>query len=319
MKYDSCTLPATPVNIEDINSIYDDYNSDIPTVGQNWPLCFSSNRSSKGKDFDIIFINLAVMFDRSTGELFVGKEPEYGWNPNPGSANINKAVLTIRTNYDELGPYLIPQGSGYNLSGGSRISYQDYLFLYASNDTGNLDIKITDNMTGFGYSQPRRIEFLNSDKNDAYPTLNSDTSKIFFCSDREGDFDIYMADVMKKTNLVTAFHDTTSRAIVKNIILSSGEDDKCPYILDNRMVFSSNRQGGYGGFDLYYSVYSDGVWSAPVNFGPEINSEYDEYRPVIKILTKYYFTNDFMIFSSNRPGGLGGFDLYYVGIDKLTN
>jgi len=28
------------------------------------------------------------------------------------------------------------------------------------------------------------------------------------------------------------------------------------------------------------------------------------------------FDNNFMLFSSNRPGGKGGFDLYYVGVKK---
>jgi hypothetical protein len=29
-----------------------------------------------------------------------------------------------------------------------------------------------------------------------------------------------------------------------------------------------------------------------------------------------WFINDLMIFSSNRPGGKGGFDLYYAGIPR---
>lgn len=300
----------------EINSIYDDYNSDIPEVGKNTPLCFSSNRNSKGKDFDIVYINLEVQFNRSNGELYIGKYRESGWNPNPGSANINNAITTTRSQYDELGPYFIPQGDGYKLSGGSSIPYQNYLFLYASNDTGNLDIMISDNMNGSGYTEPRRVKFLNSDKNDGYPTLNWDTTKIFFCSDRDGDFDIYMADVKKKTNLLAVLNDTASRVVVKNTILSSDGDDKCPFILGTRMVFSSNRSGGYGGYDLYYSLYVNGEWSEPENFGPEINSEYDEYRPIFSKF-EYYFKNDLMIFSSNRPGGLGGYDLYYAGIDKI--
>ena len=44
---------------------------------------------------------------------------------------------------------------------------------------------------------------------------------------------------------------------------------------------------------------------------------FDEYRPIIRP-QEWGFTNDLMIFSSNRPEGLGGFDLYYVGIDKLN-
>jgi hypothetical protein len=84
--------------------------------------------------------------------------------------------------------------------------------------------------------------------------------------------------------------------------------------MGNTIVFTSNRPGGYGGFDLYYSVYSNGQWGKPVNFGNKINTAYDEYRPIATSIDG--FDNNFMIFSSNRPGGKGGFDLYYVGIEK---
>jgi hypothetical protein len=82
----------------------------------------------------------------------------------------------------------------------------------------------------------------------------------------------------------------------------------------NILVFSSNRPGGYGGFDLYFCIYQNGVWSNPVNFGEKINTPYDEYRPITHY--EYSYDNNLLVFSSNRPGGLGGFDLYYVGIPK---
>jgi len=104
--------------------------------------------------------------------------------------------------------------------------------------------------------------------------------------------------------------------VIKEAALSSGSDDKCPYIQGNRMVFTSDRPGGFGGFDLYYSVFTDGNWSDPVNFGDKINTPYNEYRPIVKTFD-FEFTNDMMIFSSDRPGGLGGFDLYYVGIKRM--
>jgi len=101
--------------------------------------------------------------------------------------------------------------------------------------------------------------------------------------------------------------------IAKDTILSSLYDDKCPSINNNLLVFTSNREGGYGGFDLWYSQLVENSWTTPVNFGSKINSEYDEYRPV----TFRFLDYDLMIFSSNRPGGKGGFDLYCVKIEDL--
>ena len=102
-----------------------------------------------------------------------------------------------------------------------------------------------------------------------------------------------------------------------NTVLSGNFNDKCPYIYEVIMVFTSDREGGHGGFDLYYSLLEDGEWGTPVNFGPEINSEYDEYRPIYFSFYDYDFQN-LMIFSSDRPGGLGGFDLYMVKTADLV-
>ena len=102
-----------------------------------------------------------------------------------------------------------------------------------------------------------------------------------------------------------------------NEVLSSDFNDKCPFIFEDIMVFTSDREGGYGGFDLYYSLRVGGAWTAPVNFGPRINTEYDEYRPIL-----FHFMaiqTNLMIFSSNRPGGQGGFDLYMVKADSYIN
>ncbi|MDO9580238.1 MAG: hypothetical protein Q7J06_06670, partial [Bacteroidales bacterium] len=95
--------------------------------------------------------------------------------------------------------------------------------------------------------------------------------------------------------------------------VNSSYDDKCPIVFRNIMVFASDREGGLGGFDLYYTIFKNGNWSSPVNLGPEINSADNEYRPVIGFHPD--FENLFMMFSSDRAGGKGGFDLYFTGIE----
>jgi hypothetical protein len=102
---------------------------------------------------------------------------------------------------------------------------------------------------------------------------------------------------------------------IRSDILSSDSDDKCPYIKRNIIVFTSNRPGGSGGFDLWYSQKDSTGWSVPVNFGEKVNTEYDEYRPVLVPMPE--FKHDMLMFSSNRPAGKGGFDLYWVGVKTL--
>jgi hypothetical protein len=317
-KYHVGTFPKIPVNLTDFNSIYDDYNSTSPTLGGTSVFCFSSNRESKGGDYNIIFRMLNVSMEKTDGKLTVGEaNREWGGYGYEINVYLNNAIDIINSGHNELGPYLIPAGQETSQKIQTHPEYNKYIFLYASDEGGNLDIKYIQNITNENFSAPQNIAFLNGEKDDAYPTINQDSTLIFFCSNRELDFDIYTAELGGNRDLLSEFEDTSEVKITKDPILSSSYDDKCPFILGNLIVFASNRSGGYGGFDLYYSIYTDGIWSAPVNFGDKINTPYDEYRPIVKSFYEQ-FTNDFMVFSSNRPGGAGGYDLYYVGINKMT-
>lgn len=70
------------------------------------------------------------------------------------------------------------------------------------------------------------------------------------------------------------------------------------------LYFVSDRPGGIGGTDIWYSIVRNGIAETPVNLGPQVNSTNDEYTPF------YDQTNGVLYFSSDRPGGMGGFDIY---------
>lgn len=74
---------------------------------------------------------------------------------------------------------------------------------------------------------------------------------------------------------------------------------------DSLMIFSSARPGGFGGYDLYISLFRDGKWLPAVNMGSDINSEWDEIDPFMTKGGKELF------FSSNRLSSIGGFDIYH--------
>lgn len=78
------------------------------------------------------------------------------------------------------------------------------------------------------------------------------------------------------------------------------------------LFFSSNKEGGYGGFDLYVSFLDTVLkeWQPAINLGPKINSIEDEISPYFDPLrNKVYF-------SSNWHGGFGGFDIF---VSNWTN
>ena len=80
--------------------------------------------------------------------------------------------------------------------------------------------------------------------------------------------------------------------------------------VDNkRLYFASDMPGGEGGMDIYYSDFKNGSWSQPINAGRKVNTRFDEVFPFIH-------NSGIVYFSTNKPGGMGGFDIYRLMPDE---
>lgn len=64
------------------------------------------------------------------------------------------------------------------------------------------------------------------------------------------------------------------------------------------------RDDGYGFCDLYYSENRNGAWTVPENIGPPVSTRYSEKQPALSSDGRVLY------FSSDRPGGLGSYDLW---------
>ncbi|MEM9050521.1 MAG: OmpA family protein [Bacteroidota bacterium] len=80
---------------------------------------------------------------------------------------------------------------------------------------------------------------------------------------------------------------------------------------DGWLIFSSNREGGFGGMDLW-KINLSAVEGDPINLGEMVNSEFDEIFPAEAGDSLYYATND-----PNRS--LGGFDIMLFAEGISTN
>lgn len=81
-------------------------------------------------------------------------------------------------------------------------------------------------------------------------------------------------------------------------------DNSLFFFNDSILIFASRRTGGFGGSDLYYTIFSGGTWRTPQNMGAIINSAYDETTP--------YLAKDgrTLYFSSTSIASMGGFDVF---------
>ncbi len=146
------------------------------------------------------------------------------------------------------------------------------------------------------------FEIVNSSDNEGTPTfLNG------------GDFMIYTSCKMNfKKNSCDLFYSIKQggkwfppKKLDENI--NSDYWDSQPFMYDSTLYFVSNRPGGKGGRDIYFSkLQKDGSWSVSENF-VSVNSQYDEVSPFVEDKVFY--------FSSNSNNSYGGYDIY--ALDNL--
>ena len=95
---------------------------------------------------------------------------------------------------------------------------------------------------------------------------------------------------------------------ISEIINSENNEGSISFSSDRKMVIFSFCTSDFKGqsCDLYYSNKSQNRWSAPQKFNNNINTEYWESHPSLSV------DGNFLFFSSNRPGGYGGKDIWFV-------
>ncbi|OFY65118.1 MAG: hypothetical protein A2V64_04380 [Bacteroidetes bacterium RBG_13_43_22] len=299
IKYKYGTFPDTVISLVSINSAYDDYNCDIYQLYGELYFLFSTNRESSGGQFDFEQAEVTFIFDRTNGEF------KYN-NMISSLPFLTKLMDAANTDGDDFGPYsLFSTVDGY-----------EYLFTASENSGGKLDFYYFRNLPAYGNNLPNvqgpyPATLLNTSADDAYISFDAKQDSAYFSTNVSGNFDIYVKTRSEDTPIDKWLDGSYSSSELVDSINSTSED-KCPLVYKDLMLFTSNRPGGMGGYDLYYSIFRDGNWSSPVNLGPDINTSSDEYRPRLWIHND--FSNDLLIFSSNRIGGKGGFDLYFIGI-----
>lgn len=74
------------------------------------------------------------------------------------------------------------------------------------------------------------------------------------------------------------------------------------------LIFASDREGGFGGLDLYVSIRNQDIWSKPINIGDKFNTNLDENYPFFDTENNLYYSSKVInnqeianIFGSNQP------------------
>lgn len=314
MNFDRGIIPVQTVNFDQVNSLYDDYNSAgvWTDIRGSFILIFSSNRTTNGGEYDLVYFEGETYMDLVVGSLSI-----FAWE------SIASLGDSINSPSNEFGPCFNQGifGEYYR----PDFDYDSLAMFFTSDRDGSRDIYVQEFQQNEYEIAPiprgtiDTLHGLNTSFDDGYLCLHPQEvtgSEVgYFNSNRDGNSDIYRAEGESGV----LFHHSENFTISKVDVLNSPAEDKCPFIANDLLIFASNREGGYGGYDLWFSSYDGNEWSEPLNFGPDINTEHDEFRPIIMSTDANKYLNDLLIFSSNRPGGKGGYDLYYTGMKRRTD
>ncbi|NUO01799.1 MAG: PD40 domain-containing protein [Saprospiraceae bacterium] len=157
------------------------------------------------------------------------------------------------------------------------------------------------------YGQPTLFSpQLKSRFHDAIATFSNDQKEVFFTRNRkveavEGKLSVNRLEIMFATLTDSTTWGNLTPLPFNNTAYSVAHPSLSPD--GNRLFFSSDMPGGFGGKDIYVCSREGGLWGIPVNLGPNINTDSDELYP-------FFHQDKRLYFSSDGHFGLGGQDVF---------
>ncbi len=150
---------------------------------------------------------------------------------------------------------------------------------------------------------------INSEYDEYWPSLSADESMMVFTMLLPIDPQNPLTRANRQEDLYYSVYEEGAWQPARNAgrPLNTYDNEGAQSISGNGrfMVFTAcGREDGYGLCDLYFSVWEKGSWSVPDNMGPAINSRHSEKQPSLSA------DGRFVYFTSDRPGGLGKYDLW---------
>ena len=139
---------------------------------------------------------------------------------------------------------------------------------------------------------------VNTERSEYYPTLSiSDSLLVFTRMSNTGENFVKSNFTNNHFTMAKIVEGSINRQALKGAATVSNDGEW--------LIFAGDFfEKGYGSYDLYISYSTPDGWSEPENLGENINSPYWESAPSISPDSRTLY------FSSDRPGGYGGRDLY---------
>lgn len=228
----------------------------------------------------------------------------------PKAADHYKKAITSATAVEARIYYVL--GESELLSGAylqAKSNFQTFQQVYKGNDEEYINKTkkyILDcDFASIAIKSPIKYEpinmgfYINSANRDYFPALTADGQTIIFSRVIDGNEDFFTST--KKNNEWQKAEPLSNQINTPNY--NEGAQSISP---DGKYLFFTgcNRPEGLGRCDIYVSRKEGNQWGKPINLGKVINSEFWESQPSISP------DGNTLYFVSNRPGGIGGYDIW---------
>lgn len=244
------------------------------------------------------YFNYRSFIDMDDYEVYndVKRQIEYAetgkeLSENPVKVKINKLPPGINSRFEDFCPVVSADGQTLIFTSRRESGTGDEL-----TETGEyFDDIFVCKKVGDSWSQPTSIGTnINSADHEAAIGLSPDGQTLYIYKD----MDIYFS-------VLQGSQWSQPKKVGSDVNSSSWETHATVSADQNLLVFTSDRPGGKGERDLYYTrKLPNGEWSLSQNMGDSINTPYAEESPFLTVDGKS------LIFSSEGHRSMGGFDLF---------
>lgn len=229
---------------------------------------------------------------------------------NPVKVNIQNVGAPLNSNAAEYAPILTADEEnmfityrGIKSLGGLR----DLLGRPNPQGIHFEDILLSQKKNG-AWSEPRTLQNINTVSNDAVIAISNDGQKLMiFRANEEDGGDIYECKLMgtEYSQPEKLKGDVNSKSWEGSITMSSSQ---------RKIIFASERSGGFGGRDLYEAtLMEDGSWGKVKNLGKTVNTEFDDDAPFL------HPDGRTLVFSSMGHNSMGGYDIFMSDLDEIDS
>jgi outer membrane protein OmpA-like peptidoglycan-associated protein len=194
--------------------------------------------------------------------------------------------------YDEFSPVFYKNGIVFSSNRNLGLSYRS-----TSQNKGLFKIYYIDTTGRVDWESPKLFsKNVTTILNDGPVTFNRTKDTIYFS--RNQDVSSKLSDVSNPRNklgIYSAMLVNGQWTKVRELRINNewyNVTTPCLSPDGKKLYFASDKPGGFGGSDLYYSVWKDDRWEDPVNLGPVINTKGNESYPFINPSGELFFSSD---------------------------